>query len=200
MHTRVVTFTGANDIDAGVDFARERVVPMLREHKGYRGLTASADREAGLFAVLTLWDTAAERDATEGTLAPIRQEANDLIGGKVDVETFEQIASEVGDQPPAPGSALMVTRVSMDPSKVDDNISYFLEEVMPRIKATPGFQGLRHMVNRETGIALVGTVWTDDAKRTAAADEAMSRRPDAIARGISFDDVSYREILLTEML
>ena len=117
----------------------------------------------------------------------------------MDVETFEQIASEVGDQPPKPGSALMVTRVSMDPGKVDENVEFFTSEVMPRIKASPGFQGLRHMVNRDTGVAMVGTVWSDDADRKEASDDAMARRQEAVARGVSFDDVSHREILLAEM-
>lgn len=199
MHTRVVSFTGAKDIDAGVDVLRQRVLPTLREQKGYRGLTASADRDAGIFAVLTLWDTAADRDASESVLAPIRHEATGLIGGTVDVETFEQVAAEVGDPPPGRGSALMVTRVRMDPATIDDNVGFFEREVMPRIKATPGFQGLRHMVNRETGVAMVGTVWADDATRKEAADDAMARREEAIGRGVTFDDVSYREILLAEM-
>jgi heme-degrading monooxygenase HmoA len=199
MYTRVVTFTGANDIDAGVDYVRQRVLPILRDKKGYRGMTASADRDAGVFAVLTLWDTAADRDATESAMAPIRQEATEIIGGRMDVEMFEQVAAELGDTPPGPGSALMVTRVSMDPGKVDENVEFFTSEVMPRIKASPGFQGLRHMVNRDTGGALVGTVWSDDADRKEASDDAMARRQEAVARGVSFDDVSHREILLAEM-
>ncbi len=117
MHTRVVTFTGAKDIDAGVSFVRDNVLPLLSEQKGYRGMTVSADRDGGVFAVLTLWDTAEDRDATESILAPSRREGAEIIGGDVAVETFEQLASEVGESPPGPGSALFVTRISMDPDR-----------------------------------------------------------------------------------
>ena len=65
MHVRIVTFTDAKDIDAGVTFVRERVIPILSEQRGYRGLNASADRAAGVFGVLSLWDTARDRDANE---------------------------------------------------------------------------------------------------------------------------------------
>jgi heme-degrading monooxygenase HmoA len=198
MDVRIVTFTGAKDIDAGVNFAREKVLPILSEQKGYRGMTASADRDAGLFAVLSLWDTAEERDATESVLAPSRQEGAEIIGGDVTVETYEQLVAEIGETPPGPGSALMVTRISMDPAKVDDNTAFFKSEVAPRIKANPGFQGLRNMMNRTTGKGVVGTAWADEASRQRSADEAMARRDEATARGVMFDDISFREILLAD--
>ena len=37
MHVRVVTFTGAKDIDAGVKFLEEKVNPAMSSQKGYQG-------------------------------------------------------------------------------------------------------------------------------------------------------------------
>lgn len=199
MHARVVTFTGAKDIDAGLAFVRETVVPLLSKQKGYRGSTASADREGGVFAVLSLWDTAEDRDATETMLAKTRQDAVEVVGGTLSVETFEELASEIGDPPPGPGSALAVTRISMDPSKVDDNIAFFKSEIVPRIKASEGFQGLRNMIDRATGEGIVGTAWSDEAARQRATDEALSRRGEAEARGVNFGEMSFREILFADL-
>jgi heme-degrading monooxygenase HmoA len=199
MYVRVVTFTGAKDIDAGIRLVRDNVLPMLSEHKGYRGLTASADRGGGVFAVLSLWETAEDRDATESALAQTRQEAAEVIGGDLKVENFEQLAAEIGQPPPGPGSVLMVTRISMDPAKIDDNIAFFKSEIVPRIKATPGFQGLRNMINRATGEGIVGTAWSDDAARKRAADDAIARREEGVARGVNFGEVSFREIVLADM-
>ncbi len=80
MHTRVLTFTGAKNIDGGVDFLRQSVVPVLNEQKGYRGVNASADRSAGVLAILSLWETQSDRDASESALAKSRQEGLDIIG------------------------------------------------------------------------------------------------------------------------
>ena len=63
MHTRLLTFTDAKNIDGGVDFLRQKVVPILNEQKGYRGVSASADRSGGVLGILTLWETAADREA-----------------------------------------------------------------------------------------------------------------------------------------
>ena len=198
MHTRVLTFTGAKNIDGGVDYLRQKVVPLLKEQKGYRGVTASVDRSGGVFGILSLWETESDREASESALAKARQEGLDITGGQLTVETFEQLLSEVAD-PPGPVSALMVTRISMDPAKIDENLAFFKSDILPRIKANAGFQAVRNMIDRKTGHGLVGTVWANqDAMNTAAA-EAQSRRQEGIARGVSFGDVSYREILFADM-
>jgi len=198
MHTRLLTFTDAKNIDGGVDFLRQKVVPILNEQKGYRGVSASADRSGGVLGILTLWETAADREASESALAKARQEGLDIIGGELTVETFEQLLSEVAD-PPGPGSALMVTRISMDPAKIDENLAFFKSDILPRIKANAGFQAVRNMIDRKAGHGLVGTVWANQDAMKAGAAEAQSRRQEGIARGVSFGDVSYREILFADM-
>jgi len=93
----------------------------------------------------------------------------------------------------------MVTRISMDPAKIDENLAFFKSDILPRIKANAGFQAVRNMIDRKAGHGLVGTVWANQDAMKAAAAEAQSRRQEGIARGVSFGDVSYREILFADM-
>ncbi|HEY3096538.1 MAG TPA: hypothetical protein VGK05_06840 [Acidimicrobiia bacterium] len=198
MFTRVLTFTGAKNIDDGVAFVRDNAVPVLEQQKGYRGVTASADRDGGLLGLLSLWETEADRDASFAPLAELRQQGLDVVGGQLTVESYEQLVEEVAS-PPTVGSALMVTRISMDPAKVDENLGFFKSEIVPRIKAAPGFRALRNMIDRNTGRGLVGSAWADqDAMKNAAA-EAQSRRDEGRARGVSFEGDSYREIVFADM-
>jgi heme-degrading monooxygenase HmoA len=198
MHTRVLTFTGAKNIDDGVAFVRDKAVPVLEEQVGYRGVTASADRDGGVLGVLSLWETEADRDASFGPLAELRQQGLDVVGGELTVESFEELVEEMASPPPV-GSALMVTRISMDPAKVDENLGVFKSEILPRIKAAPGFRALRNMIDRKTGRGLVGSAWADqDAMKNAAA-QGQARRDEGRARGVSFDGDSYREIVFVDM-
>jgi heme-degrading monooxygenase HmoA len=198
MHTRVLTFTGAKNIDDGVAFVRDTAVPVLQEQKGYRGVTASADRDGGVLGVLSMWETEADRDASFGPLAELRQQGLDVVGGELTVESFEQLVEEMAS-PPTVGSALMVTHISMDPSKVDENLAFFKSEIVPRISAAPGFLALRNMIDRKTGRGIVGSAWADrDAMKNAAA-QAQARRDEGRARGVSFDEDSYREIVFADM-
>ena len=198
MFTRLLTFTGATDIDGGVNYLRDEALPILQAQKGYRGVNASADRAAGLFTILSIWDSEADRDASESALGKAREEAAKVVGGSVSVEKFEQVAQEIV-RPPVPGCSLIVTRVSMDPSSIDDNVAFFKEEAVPQIKAEPGFCALRNMIDRKTGEGLVGTIWENRQSMEAFAAKAEERRAPARARGIKFGEPSYREVLFGEI-
>ncbi|HET7309815.1 MAG TPA: hypothetical protein VFJ17_00655 [Mycobacteriales bacterium] len=193
MFTRVVQFAGAKDIDAGVAFVRDTVIPVLRQQNGFRGATASADRSGGVFGVLTLWETEADRDASESALLKVREEGAKVIGGQMSVETFEEMVLEAV-APPKEGASLLIRRVSMDPAKIDENLAFFKETVLPQIKESPGFIGARNMINRSTGDGIVGTVWADAASMDAAAEAAKQRQGQAEGR-VSFGEQSKREVL-----
>jgi hypothetical protein len=121
MYARVLTFSGVNDIDAGVRFMQETAQPLVRSQRGYQGMTASADRSAGILGVLALWETEADRDASESALGKTREEARGLLGAELTVATLEEMAVEVGRAPQV-GSPLMLTRISMDPARIDENV------------------------------------------------------------------------------
>ena len=197
MFSRVLTFRGAKNIDGGVGVVRD-TLPVLRGLKGYRGVTASADRDGGVFGILSLWETEADRDASLDALAGARQQGIDVLGGDLTVESFEELVVEMASPPPV-GSALMVTRISMDPSKIDEYVGFFKSSIVPRITAAPGFLALRNMIDRKTGRGAVGTVWTDQAAMKSAAAEAQARRDEGRARGVKFEEDSYREILFADM-
>jgi heme-degrading monooxygenase HmoA len=198
MFARTVTFTGATDIDAGMRYLQDTVAPLLREQKGFRGLTASADRSSGVLGVLSLWETEADRDASESTLVKAREEGQRVIGGEMTVEHFEELLVEV-DQPPTVGCSLLLRRLSMDPGKIEENLGFFRREVLPQIKANPGFCAVRNMINRQTGEGMVGTVWADRASIDGAAEAAEARRQQAAQRGVTFGEQSKREIVFVDL-
>lgn len=199
MYVRISTITGATDVDAGVRFLQDKVVPELQQQRGFRGVTASGDRSAGTVGVLSLWDTEQDMTASEGAAAKVRQEAVGVMGGEVTVETFEQVVADIGDTPPAEGCSLRVVRIKMDPARVDDNIEFFKSEIVPTMKATPGFRGVRNMIDRASGRGVVGTVWADEASMEAAEAAAEQRRQEAASRGVELSEASTRVVLFSHL-
>jgi len=199
MHVRISTINGATDLDAGIRFLGEKVVPELQQQRGFRGITASADRAAGLVAVLSLWETEQDMTASESVASKVRHEALGVMGGDVTVETFEQVVADIGDPPPAVGCTLRVVRVKMDPARVDENIEFFRSEIVPRMKATPGFRGVRNMIDRASGSGAVGTLWDDEASMNAAEAAAEQRRHEASSRGVEFGEMSTRVLLFSHI-
>ncbi len=199
MYARVVTLSGVKDVDGFLASLQETSLESLRAQRGYKGLSVSADRSAGVVGTLTLWETEADRDASDSALAKLREEVTGRFAGDMQVDTFEERVVEIS-KPPTVGSRLMVTRVSMDPAKVDETMEAFKQEVVPQIKAGPGFRALRNMINPQTGEGIAGTVWEDEQSMQAASEMAMARRPEGEARGVTFGETSYREIIFMDSL
>lgn len=198
MYARIVQSTAATDIDGGVAFVRDTVVPIAQQQNGYRGLAVSADRSANLFGVVSIWADRADLEASDSALAKARDEGQKIIGGQLSVEAFEEVVFEV-TKPPTVGTSLLVRRLTMDPAKVDDNIDFFRTTILPQIKATAGFRGVRQLINRETGSAIVSTLWDDPAAMDKAAVEAEARQAQAAGR-VTFGEQSKREILFVDQL
>lgn len=200
MYARIVTITGAKDIDGGIRWLRKQLPPALKDQKGFRGLGISASRAGGILGVLTLWDTEAAREASWDALAATaRQQGQDVIGGQLSAEGYEELLSEAGSSPPAAGSALMLRPVSMDPAAVDENLAYFRSEILPWIKAHHGFQHERVLMNRETGHGVGVTVWASEADMKAAAADAQTRPQASAERGVQLGEPRYREIVFTDV-
>jgi len=198
MYARIVQSTAATDIDGGVAFVRDNVVPIAQQQHGYRGLAVSADRSASVFGVVSLWTEKAALDGSDSALAKTRDEGEEIIGGQLSVEAFEEVVFEV-TQPPTVGTSLLIRRLTMDPAKVEDNIAFFRTTILPQIKATAGFRGVRQLINRETGSAIVSTLWDDPAAMDQAAVEAEARQAQAAGR-VTFGAQSKREILFVDQL
>jgi heme-degrading monooxygenase HmoA len=198
MYNRVVTLTGVQDVDALVDYIRETALSGLRAQNGYQGFSVSADRAGGVVGTLSMWASAADRDASDSALAKLREDAKAQFAADMKVDSVEDQVFEIG-RPPEAGSRLMVSPISMDPARVAENVATFKQEVVPAIKAAPGFRSVRVMLNPETGAGITGSIWDDEQSCQAAADAALARRSEAESRGVTFGEISMREILLFDM-
>ena len=152
MHTRVVTFTGVKDFDGGIALVRDEVFPVLNEQRGYRGTTVDADRSGGVLGVSLCGTPRRIERRVSAALAKARQRGVEITGAEMTIESFEELVTDINEVP-AVGSALMVSRISMEPAKINANLEFFKSEVLPRIKANDGFQALRNMINRDTAKA-----------------------------------------------
>jgi heme-degrading monooxygenase HmoA len=195
MHVRITTITGATDIDAGIALARDQSVPALQKLRGYRGLTASADRSSGTVAVLTLWETEDDLNASEADVETLRADAVRVFGGEPTVERFEQVLAEMPGGPPPVGSTLLVRPFKVDPARLEETLDMFKSVVLPEIKAQPGFLAARQLVDRSTGEGAVGLVWADNESAKAGAAAGEQRRAEAASRGVEFGEPMLREVV-----
>jgi heme-degrading monooxygenase HmoA len=195
MHVRLITVSGASRFDEAINFIRETILPDLRQQKGFSSINLAGDPSAGVFTVLTVWETEADRDSSERFSEKARNQALEILGGELNVDRFEQVLWEMGSTPPGPGAKLHIRPIKIDPAKMDENLEFFRHTVLPDIKATPGFRGVRQLINRQSGEGRVGTVWADSASLEIALQKAEERRPLGVSRGVEFGQDQVLEIL-----
>jgi heme-degrading monooxygenase HmoA len=197
VHVRQVTFRGARNIDAGVAYIREDVLPMMSAQHGFHGISVSADRDGEVLGALTMWASEEALDASDSALDKARDGAVKIVGGVMTVETYEQTTEAIARLPVA-GNALIVTRMTVHPSSIDEQILYFERDLLPTIEAQPGFCAIRTMVNRRHGRCVVGIVWENRRTLDAYMVSMPGVRDIAQNRGIRFDEFSCRDLLLFE--
>jgi heme-degrading monooxygenase HmoA len=198
MYARVIMLTGLQDIDAAVAYLEETALPAVRAQNGYEGLSAAADRSSGRLGVLTLWATAADREASNSALSKVREEGRNQLAADMTVETFDQQAVQIGRRPEV-GNRVLVTRISMDPSRVKDNVEYFKSEVMPQVSAAPGFRTLRNLIDPDTGEGIVSSIWDDEQSLQAALEATEERRAMAASRGVTFGERMLAELVFVDL-
>ena len=167
-----------------------------RPRKGSAGCRPAQNSAAGVLTILSVWETEVDRSASDSALGKARDEAIKRAGGTLEIENFEQVVQSIV-QPPVTGCQLNVVRVRMEPPSVDANIEWFKDQVLPQISAQSGFCALRNMVDRQTGQALTGSVFVDRESADASMANMPAGRSAAEARGITFEDISQREILFS---
>jgi heme-degrading monooxygenase HmoA len=197
MHARIINVTGASDIDGGLTFLADRVVPQMQQQKGFRGLSVAGDRDAGDVRVLTLWDSQTDLEASETAASKARDDAAGLMGGEVSVERYEQTVWEVAGTGPGPGARLHIRHIKVAPNRMDDNLEFFRRTVVPDMRARRGFLAIRHLIDRSTGEGRVGSVWQDQDSLAASLSQSEQRRARAKDRGIEFGEDRVLEVLFT---
>ncbi|GAC1602352.1 MAG: hypothetical protein NVS3B21_30490 [Acidimicrobiales bacterium] len=200
MFVRMITVNGANDIDGGVKFLGDKAAPEMSGHKGFKGLTATADRKAGTIGIVSLWDTQADLEASESGSSKLREAGLAIIGGTVAIHIMEQVATATAGSPPKVGDPMYVERESMDPAIVDQVVAHFTTSVIPQMKETDGFKLCRHMIDRATGEGVVGVVFDDEAKLRATLEHADEWKAEAASHGVTLSGPSVREVVFSHLV
>ncbi len=91
MYARISTLEGSPDqIDEGLRYVRENVLPQLKQQDGFKGMAALADRQTGKTLSVTFWESEQALRASEEAANSLREESaeamSDTIAG---VERYE---------------------------------------------------------------------------------------------------------------
>ncbi len=91
MFARVSTYQGSpQQIDEGLDHARQSILPRVQEVDGFEGVYYLVDRQSGKALSITLWESEEAMRASEEEANKLRGESAEAAGATVEgVERYE---------------------------------------------------------------------------------------------------------------
>ena len=139
-----------SNVDAGIAYVRDEVMPALQDMDGYVGLSLLVDRESGRCIATSAWETEdALRTSTEQA-APLRDRATEIFGGDVTVDPWE-IGVLHRDHRSNEGACVRATWIKMPPDQVERAIEFYKTSVLPSLEDLEGFCSASLLINRSSG-------------------------------------------------
>lgn len=181
MYARVNIIFGTEDkVGAGVAHIEKSGRAAVESATGNRGLTTLVDRQAGVIVAMSYWDDL--RHSSGAALTKAREGAAEAAGGSLITESFEVAVAE---QPtvPDPGAPVQMTRVQLDPVRVDAGVAFVRDELLQRLSACSGLCSAELLIDRKIGNGLLVTAWTDQeaASRAQTLLDELRRHTEAAA-------------------
>jgi heme-degrading monooxygenase HmoA len=153
---------------------------------GNRGLAVLADAGGGRILGASYWDSAESLRASEDALADARADLAKALSWHLTVERFEVIVG-FRHSSPARGAPVRLSRFEMDPSRVEEAITWFWEESVPRVKGADGLCSFQLLLDRASGSGMVATAWENQQAAEAFWPTAEQLRAAASERaGLRF--------------
>ncbi|SEM09129.1 Antibiotic biosynthesis monooxygenase [Blastococcus sp. DSM 46786] len=154
MHARSTTIKADPDnLDAGIAFTRDEVMPAIQQIDGCIDLSMLTDRGSGRCIVTTSWADAdamraAMRAATEN-VHPIR--LMQVLGAQfLDIQEWETAVLH-RERPAGDGAGAQVTWACIAPNRLNELLDAYRNNLMPRLQELTGFDSLSMLVDRRTG-------------------------------------------------
>ena len=90
MYTRL-TYTQLVDgkLDEAISIWQNKVAPVLKQEKGFKGAYLVGDRGTGKGVTITMWETQADADAANAALPQILALFNGMFAAQPTMETLE---------------------------------------------------------------------------------------------------------------
>ncbi len=202
MHARSTTIKADPDnLDAGIAFTRDEVMPAIQQIDGCIGLSMLTDRESGRCIVTTSWaDADAMRAATED-VHPIR--LMQALGAQgLDIQEWE-IAVLHRERPAGDGAGAQVTWARIPPNHLNELLDAYRHNLMPQLQDLMGFDSLSMLVDRRTGRTVSVTAFeTCDALalfRRHAKHAKHLREQFAQAMGARITDIAEMDLAVAHL-
>ncbi|WP_067903502.1 hypothetical protein [Nocardia vaccinii] len=182
MYARSTTIQARpSEIDAGLAYVRDEVMPALTGIPGCVGLSLLVDRSSGRCIATSAWDSAEALHASADHVRPIRDRAAELFGGSAKVEEWE-IAVLHREHNSPQGACVRATWLKTAPDRLDAAVEAYRSQFLSEMETLEGFCSASLLINRASGRAVSSATYDSAEAMARSRDQAASLRADASRR------------------
>jgi quinol monooxygenase YgiN len=200
VHARSSTFQARpGEIDAGIRYVTEEVMPAITAMDGCVGLSMLVDRGSGRCIATSAWRDEQAMRASDTAMRPMREEAGRILGGSPQVDEWE-IAVLHRDHRTGDSTCVRCTWLRSEPGRIDEAIEMFRSDVLPTAEALDGFCSASLMVDRQSGRAVSSVTWDSRRAMEASRDTATRLREQVAERaGARIEDVAEFDLAVAHL-
>lgn len=186
-------------IENTIPFVRERMEPAVTSIDGNVGLVLLLALHSQRFIVISGWQDEAAMRASDDTIAPLRAEAAEQLGGTTSVKEWE-VAALRNTSSLRPGNWVSVSLRQRDAAELDAIVSAFRSTVLPATAELRGCQGAVLLLNRESGRVAVAVTF-ESYTALHGAHKSGAPLHDLSVAGVSLpaDDITEYEVDTAEL-
>ncbi|MGY1763056.1 hypothetical protein ACI79G_15500 [Geodermatophilus sp. SYSU D00779] len=201
MYARSTSIRGnLSNLDAGITYVRDEVMPAVQKTDGCVGLSLLADRDSGRCIVATSWVDEQAMRATAHEDRTVQHRLMHTLGGEhADVQEWE-IAVLHRERPAGDGAGAQVTWARIAPNHLDDLLDAYRHNLLPKLQELPGFCSVSMLVDRRLGRTVSVTSFENrDAAGLVRKHARSLREQFAQAMGARIVDVAEMDLVLAHL-
>lgn len=184
-------------LEEGIAFVRDSVVPAVNSLPGSLGLSMFADRISGTTTVSTAWGTEQARADADEVLTSLRAKAARMLGAGTPVTELFELAVIDRLRPAEAGFCSRLTRVTIDPARVEEAIDAYTSSTMHDLRLLDGYCSAALLVDRARGFGAVSVTFDSPAHLEASRPKAEEIRRTGLAKaGAEISEVRETEIVI----
>lgn len=176
MYARSTTIAGTPaNVEQGIGYVRDRVLPAVLGMDGFIGLSMLADRHSGRCIVTSAWEDTAALHRSAREVKAMRARTSEILGGPAVVDEWS-IAVLHRFRPTGEGACARVTWTQGRPERLDRMIDAFGVSIVPRLVDLPGFCSVSMLVDPADGRATTAVTYGSRDEMHEALDRASELR------------------------
>jgi quinol monooxygenase YgiN len=200
MYARSTSITGSpENIDDGIAYVCDEVMPAVTEMRGCVGLSMLTDRGTGRCVVTSSWQDAEAMRATTDRVRGLRERAAEVLGGPAEVQEWEIAVMHRRSEAPS-GACTRVTWWRADPAGLDRVLDAYRSTMVPRMEDYPGFCSVSLMIDRGSGRAASAVTFEDRDDMDRGRVHARATRDDfARSMRVEVTDAAEFDLVLAHL-